>query len=229
MTQPMITCDDAQLLMGDAIDGTLSDTQRAHYESHLASCAECRSLAADLVALRNDAAALPPLTPSRDLWAGIEARLETPVVSLNDHRRSFAARWTSRQAVAAAAVLIAVTAGGTWFVATRTTDIAPQTAATAAPTTRTELVEVADQKGIATYEGEIAKLHNIIDTRRGELDSSTVAVLEKNMRLIDQAIAESRAALAADPASAFLAGRLNRAYDTKLELLRSAAMLPSRS
>jgi hypothetical protein len=82
---------------------------------------------------------------------------------------------------------------------------------------------------MAAYEGEIGALRNIIETRRSDLDSSTVAVLEKNLKLIDQAIAESKAALAADPASTFLAEQVSRAYDTKLELLRSAALLPSRT
>jgi len=229
MTQPMITCDDAELLMGDRIDGTLSDTERAMLEAHLAACAVCTELAADLAAIRRDAGSLPTLSPSRDLWAGIEARLDTPVVSLDGRRRGVAERWTSRQVAVAAAVLIAVTAGGTWLAATRSAGLAPQAVPATASAARTELVAVADQKGIATYEGEIGKLHNIIETRRGDLDPATITVLEKNLKLIDQAIAESRAALAADPASAFLAGRLNRAYDTKLELLRSAAMLPSRS
>ena len=129
---------------------------------------------------------------------------------------------------AAAAVLVAVTAGGTWMVASRPSATQPAAGGTAAAP-RTELVAVADQSGIATYEGEIGKLQDILHTRRNELDTATIAVLQKNLKLIDQAISESKAALAADPASAFLAGRLNSAYDTKLELLRSAALLPSRS
>jgi hypothetical protein len=213
--------------MGDLFDGTLSDTQRVRFEAHMAMCAVCQELAHDLTQIRDEAASLPTLSPSRDLWSGIDARIAAPVVSLNAHRRSTAARWTSRQVMAAAAVLIAMTAGGTWMVTTRTASVATQVAVQAAPAARTELVSVADQKGIAAYEGEIAKLHNILETRRGDLDSVTVAVLQKNLTLIDKAIAESRAALAADPASTFLAGRLNRAYDTKLELLRSTAMLPS--
>jgi anti-sigma factor RsiW len=223
MTAPYMTCDDAQALMSDALDGTLSDRQRAPYEGHLSSCADCRVLAQDLGTIRDDAASLPTLSPSHDLWSGIEARLGTPVLSLGEHRQGRVARWTSRQVAVAAAMLVAVTAGGTWMAATRSA--APLTQAAA----RTEFVLVADQKGIDTYEGEIAKLKDIVKTRRGELDSATVAVLEKNLNLIDRAIAESKAALAADPASTFLAGRLNHAYDTKLELLRSAALLPSRS
>lgn len=227
MTTPMLTCDDAQALMPDLLDGTLSDTQRAPYQAHVAECAECRALAVDLAKIRDDAATLPTFSPSRDLWSGIEARLDTPVVSLSGRSRGAAGRWSTRQVAAAAAVLMAVTAGGTWMAATR----AATTVGSAAtvPAARTELVSVADQKGIDTYEGEIGKLQDILQTRRNELDAATIAILAKNLKLIDQAISESKAALAADPASAFLAGRLNHAYDTKLELLRSAALLPSRS
>lgn len=227
MTHPHISCDDAQALVSDRLDGALSDTQRAQLDAHLAGCAVCRAVAAELAELHDESAALPTLTPSRDLWSGIEARIQAPVVSLETHRRPTMARWTSRQVAAAAAVLVAVTAGGTWLAATRSAGIAPPPASASAA--RTQLVAVAAEKGVATYESEIASLHNIIESRRNDLDSATVAVLEKNLKLIDQAITESRAALAADPASTFLADQLGRAYDTKLDLLRSAALLPSRS
>ena len=75
-------------------------------------------------------------------------------------------------------------------------------------------------------DGEIRALQELLATRRDQLDSGTVAVLERSMTLIDQAIAESRAALAKDPASQFLAAQLARSYATKLTLLRSTATLP---
>ncbi len=230
MTTPMLTCDDAQALIPDLLDGALNDTRRAPFDAHLARCADCRALAADLAKIRDDAASLPSFSPSYDLWSGIEARIDTPIVSIAGHGHGAVRRWSTRQVVAAAAVLIAVTAGGTWMVASWSASTVPQQAAAITdPSVRTELVSVADQKGIATYEGEIGKLRHILDRRRNELDSATITVLERNLKVIDQAISESKAALAADPASTFLAGRLNHAYDTKLELLRSAATLPSRT
>jgi len=229
MTTPMLTCDDAQALIPDLLNGTLTDTQRAQYHAHVAQCADCRELAVDLAGIRDEAAALPTFAPSRDLWSGIAARIDTPVVSIAVRPHRAVGRWSTRQVAAAAAVLVAVTAGSTWLATARPTTTPQSIAAVAAPRARTELVSVADETGIATYEGEIGKLRNILDTRRADLDTATVAVLEKNLKLIDRAINESKAALAADPASAFLAGRLNHAYDTKLDLLRSAATLPSRT
>jgi hypothetical protein len=81
----------------------------------------------------------------------------------------------------------------------------------------------------ATYEKEIHDLGRILDERRGDLDSATVTVLEKNLAVIDQAIRQSREALARDPRSRFLDQQLNSALDKKVELLRMAALLPSRT
>jgi hypothetical protein len=79
------------------------------------------------------------------------------------------------------------------------------------------------------YDREIAKLRTVMKTRRSQLDPRTVAVLEQSIAVIDSAIAQSRAALAKDPASGFLAEQLNHSLEKKVELLRTAAMLPART
>jgi hypothetical protein len=79
----------------------------------------------------------------------------------------------------------------------------------------------------AVYGKEIEMLQRIVSQRKTQLDSSTVAIIEKNLKIIDAAIAQSRAALANDPASMLLSGQLTRALDKKVELLRTAALLPS--
>jgi hypothetical protein len=81
----------------------------------------------------------------------------------------------------------------------------------------------------AVYDREISRLHSVIESRRGELDPKTVAAIERSLAVIDTAIAQARSALAADPASRFLHGRLNAVLDKKVELLRTTAMLPARS
>lgn len=79
------------------------------------------------------------------------------------------------------------------------------------------------------YDSEITRLHAVIRQRRGELDPNTVAAIERSLAVIDTAIAQARSALARDPASRFLNGRLTDALDKKVELLRTTAMLPARS
>jgi hypothetical protein len=70
-------------------------------------------------------------------------------------------------------------------------------------------------------------LQNIVKQRKTQLDSSTVAVIQKNLEIIDAAIRQSRAALARDPASRMLNQQLTHALDKKVELLRTAVMLPA--
>jgi hypothetical protein len=79
------------------------------------------------------------------------------------------------------------------------------------------------------YSSEIARLRTIVERRRAQLDPVTISVIERNLRVIDDAIAQCRLALAKDPASRFLMESLNNALETKVELLRTATMLPARS
>jgi len=79
----------------------------------------------------------------------------------------------------------------------------------------------------AVYGREIALLQQIMSQRKTQLDSSTVLIIERNLRIIDAAIEQSRAALAKDPASRLLSEQLTHALDKKVELLRTAALLPT--
>ncbi|HYN79877.1 MAG TPA: hypothetical protein VES88_00125 [Gemmatimonadaceae bacterium] len=80
-----------------------------------------------------------------------------------------------------------------------------------------------------TYGDEIQRLQTIITERRRELDPATVSVIEESLKVIDAAVKQSRAALARDPRSGFLVDQLNNALDKKVELLRTVALLPSRT
>src|SRR5262249_37307215 len=81
----------------------------------------------------------------------------------------------------------------------------------------------------AHYDTEIARLRAILNARRSQLDSATVAVVERNLAVIDEAIAQCTQALKRDPASKYLIESLHEELDTKVQLLRTAAALPSRS
>jgi len=97
------------------------------------------------------------------------------------------------------------------------------------PSTERRLVAHERVPAAVTYDREISALRKLLEQRRNDLEPSTVAVLENSLTTIDKAIAEARAALAGDPASRFLKDQLNKALDKKLELLRTAALLPSRT
>ena len=282
-----MACDDFADKLADYLEGDLSPVGREAMDAHAATCAECRQLLSELEALRVDAAALPPLEPSRDLWAGIAERIDARVLPL-DASRTTTVRRTWRHPAVAAAALVLVTAGVThlWTrysyeqpaaslvpseqvaaarelgmpardsEVTESASPAPTAEAPATrrvagastrsgarptagrPTGRTAAVLVSrspNANGITrteaepVYDREIVKLRAIVRDRRAQLDPRTIAVLEQSIAVIDSAIAQSRAALAKDPASGFLATQLNHSLEKKVELLRTAALLPART
>jgi len=270
MSNPM-TCDQFADRLADYLEGDVDATTRAALEMHASSCAECAALLSDLRRVQVGATNLPELTPTRDLWAGIAARIETPVVELKN--AAAAQRWnagtprrTNRVWIGlAAAGLIAVTATITHEVTKRSIEdappvrtatvlpatrdtVRPATVGAVAPVARVAQVDtaspiqrsavppvattrLASTKPTAeqTYQVEINRLRAVVNQRRPQLDSSTVAVIEHNLQVIDDAIAQCKRALRKDPASRFLIESLNDAFDTKVQLLRTAATLPSTS
>ena len=72
------------------------------------------------------------------------------------------------------------------------------------------------------YTTAIDELQNLIDAQRASLPPSTLRLLEENMRLIDAAIRDSRAALQQNPENELINESLWSAYEQKLELVRRA-------
>ncbi|HXL86671.1 MAG TPA: zf-HC2 domain-containing protein [Gemmatimonadaceae bacterium] len=279
MTNSDVTCEAFDAALPDYLEGTLDGSLRASVERHLRECVRCAGLVRDLENIRDEAAALPDLVPSRDLWAGIEARIAAPVIPLAarpEKQRRLVPAWMG----IAAAALIMSTAGITYMLtarslrpgddgrvagATPTSQTLPTNAAIPSEATAaTESTGVGgaqnspDKSGVArfaqrpaetspsgvgatrasrdqsgpsssdaVYGREIEMLQNIVKQRKTQLDSSTVAVIQKNLEIIDTAIEQSRAALARDPASRMLSQQLTHALDKKVELLRTAALLPA--
>jgi hypothetical protein len=79
--------------------------------------------------------------------------------------------------------------------------------------------EVADF-GTAGYDRAIADLEAVLAAHERDLDPQTVAVVRRNLALIDRAIEDARRALASDPASPYLNGHLASAMQLKVDLLR---------
>ena len=82
MTNSDMTCAEFDAALPDYLEGTLDERLRAAVQKHLSECVRCTSLVRDLEKIQKDAAALPDLVPSRDLWQGIEARISAPVIPL---------------------------------------------------------------------------------------------------------------------------------------------------
>ena len=76
--------------------------------------------------------------------------------------------------------------------------------------------------------GHLAGRHgceaDLYEEGRTVLDPETVRLLEENLAIIDQAIEESRAALAQDPGSGLLRRILTDTMRRKMDFLRQAAV-----
>ena len=256
----LMTCEQLDERLADWLEQEVDAHTDAALSRHVASCARCGALVNDLRSIRRAAASLPTLTPSRDLWPEIEARIQAPVITLPSRAagRPPRSRWWMG---AAAAGLVAVTAGVTYLV-TKNADTSPESTVAAAPqaipgpdtappafVTEPAATLAGDAESSrreprtrnaarsaspaaaenSEYDRDVAQLRKIVTERRTEFDSTTIAVLERNLELIDHAIAESRAALQRDPASEFLADQLARAMTKKVAILRTVALLPARS
>jgi hypothetical protein len=255
---------------------------RVAMERHAVTCGDCGPLLADLRKLRIDAANLPGLVPSRDLWSGIAERIEAPVVAIgatvshHDVRSAGTRRWMSRSMIAASLVAaagigylaagdraptgtvppMAAAPGDTQVMASvpdmpalvnaptgrsqrgngvtpppaANTPAGPATVAAGLPPTgRQPEVQLAIATLTADYDREIARLRALVEQRRSQLDPATVAVIERSLMVIDTAITQSKQAIARDPASRFLIESLNQSLQAKVELMRTAAVLPSRT
>lgn len=229
MNKRVLTCDAVDEMLYDYLEQALDASTTSAAEEHFESCARCAALLRELKQIAAESRLLVDVAPERDLWPGILARIEAPVVSITTGS-SRPARVRTPVWLSAAAALVVVTAGVTYLVTTHLSGSAGGVA-TGPPTAGSELRLAADAPSApeSAYVPEIARLRDIVLSRRAELDSATVAVIERNVAIIDEAIAESRAALARDPASLFLSDQLMNSLGKKVELLRTLAMMPSQS
>jgi hypothetical protein len=75
------------------------------------------------------------------------------------------------------------------------------------------------------YQNAIAKLEEAAKSETGAIDPQTAATLQKNLKVIDDAIAESRAALRSEPQSTRARDSLFEALRTKVSYLQETIAL----
>ena len=218
--------------LSEYLDGELEDGERVSLESHLQTCAECSAIVGDLRRIVRRARTLKQQGPERDLWPGIARRIGATAVEPDDvvdltSRRRSPRRWSFSlpQLAAAGIALMTVSGGAVWLL--RTGASQPVIAPVANVPTPNPTVLNAAVKPSATqsYAAAVADLEQVLAGGRGQLDSTTVRVIEQNLQAIDRAIAQAQRALEADPANLYLNTHLAETMRRKLDLLRQAAAL----
>jgi anti-sigma factor RsiW len=214
----------------ELVDGTIGAIRRAELEQHLEGCEACRALVSDLERIRDAAGALPEMRPPDRVWLQLAGRLRqegriTTAIAPERPNRRYAA-W-----LAIAAALVIAVGSAVLLLVPRTTTPAPSQVTAPAATG-----SGADVKSVETVQNEvdaaqqqfekaIADLEKVAKANQQALDPGTSATIEKNLGIIDQAIAENRAAVKSEPASVAARETLFDALRQKVSLLQDTIAL----
>lgn len=201
MTYDKHDCDLMCERLAAYLEGDLSPAEQAQADQHLAECAACAESLVELRAIASEAAQLPPLTPSRDLWAGIESRISTPVTRLERARTTVRrAPRRSWQLAIAAGALVAVSAGTTYLITARSGATGPQpvtvAATTAAPRQNSQPATAPAQAPVSTQQATQTPVAQpkgtLIENRK---NVSATRVYDREIALLDSLVHTRRESL----------------------------------
>ncbi|UCF67527.1 MAG: hypothetical protein JSV80_17465 [Acidobacteriota bacterium] len=230
---PMIDCTEAKSLLDELVDeqvgessgDLLTEHDRHAIERHLERCTSCRTELRQLRDLRRATADLPEeIAPERDLFPEIRSRIAPGTVVTHPRAASHPRRWIG---LAAAGLLAAgaLTAALLLGRAERSPATSPRGTGLAQPAATL----MADDWLVAEREYLQAtdRLLSALEARESQLSPQTLAVLEKNLQVINDAIEDVRTALESDPANTQSSHILTALYQQRMQLLWTANRLSS--
>lgn len=224
-----MNCETCQELIHDLVDGSISRSDESILNTHLKDCLDCESVSQDLAAIvgfcqtRRGEYEAPP--NEQALWLRIRNVIEAEqrgnsVVSA-DPRPSFWGRLMGRSwelslpQLAASVVAIVLLVSLTTVVGLRRlgTDI-PSTQATA----QAETSDVNDR--ISQRQQAINYWNQRVELNKARWSPGMREVFDRNMRVIDQAVANSLDELKRNPHDEISEQMLNESMNDKLALLK---------
>jgi hypothetical protein len=229
-----MACDRYADTIQEMVDGTLGPIRRAELQIHLDQCDDCRALQDDLERIRDLAGSLDRLAPPDRVWLQVagrlrqEGRLSPPTVSASRVRHHYALLAIAAAlvlAVGASLVFLLPSVRGSRQPGPGTT-AQQQAPGNAGPASTVQGdIEAEFRLAEQHYQAAIAKLEEAAKSDQESIDPSTAAMLQKNLQVIDQAIAESRAAFRSEPTSAPARDSLFEALKRKVSLLQDTIAL----
>jgi hypothetical protein len=213
----------------DYLDDELPGYERRSIEDHIAGCAACASVLNELRQVVDTAAGMAPLPPGEHVWEAIAAQVrEMPRTAQPSAGRRFS--FTLPQLAAASVVLALLSGWGALRLVTSTRD--PQVASRSAASS-SEKIEIVPVGGFEyadpVYDAAVSDLEHALEVGRGRLDPDTVATVQGDLRVIDQALEDARRALLADPSNGYLSDHVADTRQRKLDLLRRATAMTTDS
>ena len=214
----------------DAADGTHPPADTSRSARHLMHCARCRTDVERIRELLALAATLPrSVEPPADLWPDIQARMHRPGGSMGSAAAGPAAavrrsRWESvigdrRWLAAAAVLLIAVSSAVTALLLDPAPGVVTRGPDSVAGVERPAIVRTVSDD----YDRLDRELMTLLAAQRDKMQPETIAKVERNLAIIDQAITEIKQALAEDPGNDALRQLLKASYGQKSALVRQVS------
>jgi len=212
------------------VEDELSASERATVERHVSVCPDCAAELGSLRELLSRARALPrAIEPPDEVWTDIRSELEhrTATRPIDSAPRGWWRRSSTWVLAAAALILVASSSAITAFVLRRAHDQEAMRTASSDDDRHPASLPATLALVEAGYDGTARELQATLALQRHRLSPSTIATVERSLRVIDSAIVEARRALLEDPSNRALVDIFAANYERKLELLRRATELTS--
>ena len=224
--------------LSEYLDNDLTASERTAADAHLRTCPACRATLDELRAVTARAQALADRAPVNDLWPAIAAAIGSDISPLSPRREPRPGRrrfsFSVPQLAAAAILLVTLSGGLVWTLgAPRATTVAAAPAAgstpAAAPSSAVRATGFTTPRPTAeqSYDAAVSDLERVVQAGRGRLDPKTLTVVQKNLAVIDSAVAQARRAVEQDPGNTYLNSYLAHTMRRKIDLLRQVATLAS--
>lgn len=232
-----MTCADCDDRLDRWLQGRLPLADLQAMEAHLRACAACRQAADETRRLRDEARQIVGPGPRDDGWSRLSARLESvrrprtddpPVAAALAGRRGLGWHALGGRGLAVAALLTVVIGGSLLTLQQSLFEAAPVAPAAEEVPSPGSLVESIEQEldqAAEHYERAIAGLEQVASESDSPLDPTVTATLRENLRIIDEAIDDSRTALRAEPTSQIAQESLFDAFRRKVTLLQDTIAL----
>jgi len=211
------------------LDGTLGPIRAAELEQHLDGCAACRALEADLRRVRDLAETLGDPAPPDHVWLQIagrlrqEGRIHDRPEPVHSHRQQYA--WL---AIAAALVLsvgaaLAVLVPRYLDPGAGTGESARQGNAAGSDTVQSGVEDLRQAEKL--LQSGVDKLKEGLGSNDGALPKQVTDTLDENLKILNQAIAESSDAVKKEPQNVAARESLFDALQRKISLLQDTITL----
>jgi hypothetical protein len=222
-----MTCHEMDEYLDDWVDETLSEARKREVGAHLAVCADCQRQERRLRSLLTHAAALPrSMSPPRDLWPGVAERIG------RRRRWSWAGLGTWQPALAAAAIVV-IALVAVLLARPSPSRVRPVVVhgpeLTGGEASRPHPAALEMDPGLAAMEQDYqaaanALLEALVEQKDG-LEPGTLESVQRNLAVIDEALAEVHRALEKDPNRPELGRMLVSTHRKRVDVLRKMVKL----